>query len=110
VGTSNLLTGDVARQVIGEDGTFTVRPEKIRLAEPEDRVGDDEISALGHIVKVIYLGSDTRYVVGLDAGSTLVVTQQNLSASSRDALALEGKPVRLAWQRVHNLPIAGGPT
>ena len=30
VGTSNLLTGEAARAVIGEDGVFTVRPEKIR--------------------------------------------------------------------------------
>jgi putative spermidine/putrescine transport system ATP-binding protein len=110
VGTSNLLTGEAARRVIGEDGTFTVRPEKIRLADPEGQVANDEISALGHIVKVIYLGPDTRYVVGLDAGSTLVVTQQNLATSSSDALALEGKQVRLAWKRLHNLPIAGGPT
>ncbi len=35
VGTSNLLTGDVARQIVGEAGTFTVRPEKIRLSEPD---------------------------------------------------------------------------
>ena len=34
VGTSNLLTGDAARAVIGADGIFTVRPEKIRLADP----------------------------------------------------------------------------
>ena len=35
VGTSNLLTGDAARQVLGQDGAFTIRPEKIHLAEPE---------------------------------------------------------------------------
>ena len=32
VGTSNLLTGDVAQTVLGRTGTFTIRPEKIRLA------------------------------------------------------------------------------
>ena len=39
VGTSNLLTGEAARAVIGEDGVFTVRPEKIRLADPDQRRG-----------------------------------------------------------------------
>src|SRR3954449_9935600 len=29
VGVSNLLSGDAAKNVFGEDGTFTVRPEKI---------------------------------------------------------------------------------
>ena len=47
VGTSNLLTGAAAASVIGQGGTFTVRPEKIRLAEPDARVADDELSALG---------------------------------------------------------------
>ena len=107
VGTSNLLTGDAALQIVGEEGTFTVRPEKIRLAERDASVGSDEISAPGQIVKVIYLGPDTRYLVALDAGATLVVDEQNLTTSSSDALALEGKGVRLTWKRVHNLPITG---
>ena len=33
VGTSNLLDGAAAVAVLGREGTFTVRPEKIRLAE-----------------------------------------------------------------------------
>jgi putative spermidine/putrescine transport system ATP-binding protein len=110
VGTSNLLRGDVAASIIGEAGTFTVRPEKIRLGEPGDRVGADETSALGHIRSVVYLGPDTRYVVALDAGSELVVTQQNLATSSMDALALEGKAVRLSWKRTHNYRVADSAT
>ena len=109
VGTSNLLRGEVARTIVGRDGTFTVRPEKIRIAEPGDAVGPDETSALGHIRSVVYLGPDTRFVVALDAGSELVVTQQNLATSSMDALALDGKAVRLAWNRQHNFPVAEGP-
>ena len=105
VGTSNLLTGDVAKAIVGADGTFTVRPEKIRLAEPETSPEADEISALGHIRQVVYLGPDTRFVVTLDAGSDLVVTQQNLATSSMEALALQGKAVRLVWKRQHNLPV-----
>ncbi|HUR16736.1 MAG TPA: ABC transporter ATP-binding protein [Candidatus Limnocylindrales bacterium] len=111
VGTSNLLTGDAARSVIGEQGTFTVRPEKIRVADADadaDATADDsDCSALGHIKKVVYLGPDTRFYVELDAGPTLVVEQQNLSTSSSDALAQEGKRVRLMWKRVHNLELAG---
>jgi putative spermidine/putrescine transport system ATP-binding protein len=106
VGTSNLLRGPVAEAILGQDGTFTVRPEKIRLGEPGDPTGPDEISALGTIRSVVYLGPDTRFVVGLDAGSDLVVTQQNLRTSSVDALALAGRPVRLIWNRQHNLPVA----
>ncbi|MEA2519870.1 MAG: putative spermidine/putrescine transport system ATP-binding protein [Chloroflexota bacterium] len=106
VGTSNLLRGEAARAIVGESGTFTVRPEKIRLGERSESVGADETSALGTIRSVVYLGPDTRFVVALDAGSELVVTQQNLVTSSMDALALAGKPVRLSWKRHHNFPVA----
>jgi len=106
VGTSNLLAGEVARAIVGEAGTFTVRPEKIRLGEPGDPVGPDESTALGHIRSVVYLGPDTRFVVALDAGADLVVTRQNLSTSSMDALDQEGRAVRLIWGRQYNYRVA----
>ena len=34
VGTSNLLTGDTARQVLGRTGAYTIRPEKILSPSP----------------------------------------------------------------------------
>jgi putative spermidine/putrescine transport system ATP-binding protein len=107
VGTSNLITGAAAEAIMGKPGTYTVRPEKIRLAEPDDQPGSDETSALGTISKVVYLGPDTRYLVELEAGPTIVVDQQNLSRTSSEALALEGKQVRLAWKRLHNLALTG---
>jgi putative spermidine/putrescine transport system ATP-binding protein len=110
VGTSNLLTGDVAAAVLGRRGSFTIRPEKIHLAEPGTAVAGDEHSAPGRIRAVVYLGPDTRYTVTLDAGSDLVVTQQNLATTSTEALAQEGKAVRLIWKRQHELSVAdGGP-
>lgn len=108
VGTSNLLTGAVAEAVIGRRGTFTVRPEKIHLTELDVTVAADENSATGRIRDVVYLGPDTRYIVTLDAGADLVVTQQNLATSSTQALALQGKAVRLVWKRQHDLPIVDG--
>ncbi len=106
VGTSNLLRGETARAVVGSDGTFTVRPEKIRMGEPGTPVGPDESTAEGRIRSVVYLGSDTRYVIALDVGGELVVTQQNLATSSMEALAQQGKAVRLTWKRQHNFPVA----
>ncbi len=108
VGTSNLLTGDVARTVLGRDGTYTIRPEKIRLGDPDEVVGADETGAAGVVSDVVYVGPDTRYIVALDAGARLVVTQQNLATTSTEALAQEGKAVRLVWKRQHELPIADG--
>jgi len=106
VGTSNLLTGDAAVAITGRAGTYTIRPEKIRLAAPDQQVEPDETGANGHIRDIVYLGPDTRYVVELEAGARLVVTQQNLATTSSEALAQEGKAVRLVWKRQHELRIA----
>jgi putative spermidine/putrescine transport system ATP-binding protein len=108
VGMSNLLRGDVARTIVGQDGTFTVRPEKIRMVWGEAEAEPDEIVAPGTIREVVYLGPDTRYIVALDAGTELVVTQQNLATTSTEALALQGKAVRLMWKRRHCLQLAEG--
>ena len=106
VGTSNLLTGETARAVIGTDGIFTIRPEKLRLADPAENAADDEGSALGTIREIVYVGPDTRYIVALDTGSELVVTQQNLQTSSMEALSAQGRAVRLVWKRRHVLSLA----
>jgi putative spermidine/putrescine transport system ATP-binding protein len=106
VGTSNLLKGVTAQTIIGSAGTFTVRPEKIRIADPGETPAGDEYSALGRVREVVYLGSDTRYIVTLEAGGELVVTQQNLETSSMEALAARGRPVRLTWKRQHVLSLA----
>jgi putative spermidine/putrescine transport system ATP-binding protein len=108
VGTSNLLTGDVARSILGRHGTFTIRPEKIRLAPVDATAGADASSALGTIQSVVYLGPDTRYIVELDAGARLVVTEQNLTTTSTEVLEQQGKTVRLIWKRQHELPVADG--
>ena len=105
VGTSNLLRGDAAKALVGEEGLFTVRPEKIRITERGASVAGDEVGADGTIRNVVYLGPDTRYIVALDAGSELVVTQQNLNTSSMEVLAAQGQPVRLAWKKQHVLRV-----
>jgi putative spermidine/putrescine transport system ATP-binding protein len=106
VGASNLIQGEAARSILGEDGTWTVRPEKIQLLEGDATVPSGSVSAGGQVREVVYLGSDTKYVVTLDAGGELIVLKQNVATSSMEALALKGKPVRLVWDRRHNLPVA----
>ena len=108
VGTSNLLSGAAARAILGKDGTFTIRPEKIRLTRPEEPPGPTEVAADGRVRDVVYVGPDTRYHVALDAGAELTVTQQNLSTSSTEALAAQGRTVRLIWDRQHALAVADG--
>jgi putative spermidine/putrescine transport system ATP-binding protein len=85
IGSSNVLARD--------GRTFTVRPEKIRVLEPDAGEGEP-----GVVRAAVYLGAVTRYLVALDGGGELVALQQNLEVSSSDAHAMEGKRVRLAWR------------
>ena len=108
VGTSNLLADAAARAIAGRSGTFTVRPEKIRIQPEHAAMAPGHLGATGTVREVVYLGPDTRFIVTLDAGAELVVTQQNLETSSDDVAAARGSRVRLSWSRDHLLPVAGG--
>ncbi|MGW2821891.1 ABC transporter ATP-binding protein [Streptomyces sp. NPDC001443] len=120
VGTSNLLEGDAARQIVGAPGTYSIRPEKIRVlaADPVgtdaggDSAGADAAefsSAVGTVAEVVYLGDATRILVDLDAGGRLTAVQQNLDTSSEDVAAYRGTRVRLQWRRGHAFQLPDRP-
>jgi putative spermidine/putrescine transport system ATP-binding protein len=107
VGTSNLISGEAAKAVLGREGTFSVRPEKLRLVlDVGAPVGGDHHSATGTVAEVVYAGAATRFVVDLDAGGRLIVLQQNLEVSSMEVTGLRGGRVRLVWNRRHEFAIA----
>jgi putative spermidine/putrescine transport system ATP-binding protein len=110
VGTSNILTGEAARRIAGSPEPFTIRPEKIHLAELDAPVRPDECTATGRVREVVYIGALTKYIVSLDEGGELVVFQQNLTTSSMEALQVRGRPVRLIWSRSNNRPVEAGGT
>ncbi|MFF7637526.1 ABC transporter ATP-binding protein [Kitasatospora sp. NPDC008050] len=105
VGTSNLLRGALAAQVFGESGTYSVRPEKIRIARPDEPTGPDEYVVTGTIGEVVYAGAQTRFLVDLAAGGRLVAVRQNLEEPGADATRRRGATVLLAWQRQHTVRI-----
>lgn len=107
VGTSNLLQGQTAMAVLGSDGTYSVRPEKISIepAEASAAPDDGEVTAKGAVVEVIYAGPSTRFVVDLDAGARLVALQQNLETSSSEVNRLRNTQVILRWRREHVVAI-----
>jgi putative spermidine/putrescine transport system ATP-binding protein len=98
VGTSNLLSGDVALALIGKKGTYSVRPEKIALTES---------GIPGTVAEVIYAGPVTRYVVDLDAGARMTVVEQNQRTGTAALAELRGKPVHLTWLEEHVIEIPG---
>ncbi|MEU6351490.1 ABC transporter ATP-binding protein [Streptomyces sp. NPDC047072] len=102
VGTSNLLDGEAARRIVGAPGTYSVRPEKIRiLKESAESTEPENSGATGTVAEVVYLGDATRFLVDLDGGGRLTALQQNLETSSEDVAAYRGARVRLQWHRRH---------
>jgi len=105
VGVSNLVSGPTARALTGSNETFSVRPEKIRLAELGAPAPEGACYAEGRIRDVVYIGMYTRYVVELDTGGELLVVEQNLDATSIDVRSAHGRRVSLHWSRSHNRPL-----
>jgi spermidine/putrescine ABC transporter ATP-binding subunit len=125
IGTSNLLTGTVARagsgqavievspeeQIIvpvhdpgpapGSTLELTVRPEKIQLSTT--RPADRGCVLRGSVTEVVYLGTSTNFSVTTTTGADIVVFQQN-SAAAGEA-ANRGDNVWLSWQPEHSYPI-----
>jgi spermidine/putrescine transport system ATP-binding protein len=125
IGTSNLLTGTVARMdgdraviELGPDERIivpvqdpavsqgsrlelTVRPEKIELAATPP--AGEGCALRGTVTEVVYLGTSTNFSVSTTAGSDMVVYQQN-SASAAN-VAARGDSVWLSWQPEHSYPI-----
>jgi putative spermidine/putrescine transport system ATP-binding protein len=96
VGVSNLIERD-GRQ-------FTIRPEKVRLLDPGERV-DGMHTEPGQVRDVAYAGMITRYLVVLDDGGELQVVRQNLETSSAEAVEQVGRNVVVGWRPEHTVAV-----
>jgi putative spermidine/putrescine transport system ATP-binding protein len=100
VGTSNVLGSDL----VGRDGSWSVRPEKIAIGPADGPAPPDRTTATGVISELVYTGPTTRCVVALDAGGELTVLLLNdghpRPAGEQD-VPERGRPVRLSWRAEH---------
>ncbi|WP_035854193.1 ABC transporter ATP-binding protein [Deefgea rivuli] len=87
----------VAGAQVGQKGTLTLRPEKIKLAAtlPQDVV--DEVHFSGKVHDCLYLGDVTIYVIELENG-VLVETMLPNSAPGRAKFFDDNDLVELAWR------------
>jgi spermidine/putrescine transport system ATP-binding protein len=92
----------------GDQLSFTVRPEKLRVVPEADVVPEQLCTVAGTVVDVVYQGVSTQLVVRTDAGTTLVVFRQNNERVS-DA-GVPGTRTRIAWDPEFNVVLADEPT
>jgi putative spermidine/putrescine transport system ATP-binding protein len=97
VGTSNLIAGDAARAVFGHDGTYAVRPERIRMLPAGSAAGAEDVRVDGVVREVVFAGAETRLVVDAAHGLTLVALALNAAGAGADPR--RGDAVTLCWHR-----------
>src|SRR4051812_10229568 len=107
VGTSNRIGGDAAQQVLGTDGEFAVRPEKLRVDAPGAQVDPDEVAVPGRVREVVYLGPSTHAIVELDAGPRLTVSRPNSGAAAGPPLEVSDRPVVVVFHRTSLISLSG---
>jgi putative spermidine/putrescine transport system ATP-binding protein len=103
VGTSNVITGDLAQRLTGSPSAFTVRPEKISIGGSGDIVVD------GPVEEVVYLGMYTRYRVNV-GGTVIEAASQNTGAGNGASLPRVGEQVVLSWSKDSCRPLSGDDT
>jgi putative spermidine/putrescine transport system ATP-binding protein len=101
VGTSNVLAGEAAESVLGRDGSWSIRPEKISVAAADTPAVPDRTSADGVVEELVYTGATTRCVVALEAGGVLSALLLNGGADGQPLS--RGQAVRLSWKPEHEI-------
>jgi len=87
----------------GQDVTLAIRPEKIDLL-PVARTNGTTLT--GVVREMVYLGTDTRFVVILPSGETVVARIQNIGGHGLREFTV-GDHVKLAWAAEDARPLTG---
>ncbi len=107
VGTSNVIDGETAARLLGESGTYNIRPEKIHLhRDPAAIPSSHSVTTAGVVREVVYLGSATQSIVDLDDGGSLIVVRQNQQDPEDGDDASREARVHLSWLREHAVQVA----
>ncbi|WP_328389112.1 ABC transporter ATP-binding protein [Streptomyces sp. NBC_00400] len=113
IGTTNLLRDQAAVRVIGAPGTYSLRPERIRIVAPDGPNGGPggapapgERCVPGRVTEIAHVGAHTRVVVRLDAGDDQLTAVRLNSTDLPDA-ARPGAAVHLLWNAADALPVPG---
>lgn len=93
------LVPEQARVAVG------VRPEKIRLREPDDPTPAGHNELHGVVKDASYLGVSTQYQVEARGGVRLTVYEQNVERATRAELWARGEAVRLTWSPDHSFVV-----
>ncbi|GAL58079.1 putative ABC transporter ATP-binding protein YdcT [Pseudescherichia vulneris NBRC 102420] len=99
VGTSNVFSAARAQALCGMMGSYSLRPEHIRLDWA------NEVQTEGVVQTVQYQGAATRIELKLADGERLLVSEANLLDARQPASLQPGQSVPLSWSRAAMVPL-----
>ena len=94
VGSSNVLSGELARAAFGDDRTVSVRPEKVRVLAAGEAPAAEDVRVDAVVREVVYAGAETRVVTEAH-GTTLTALVLNVAAGAH--AVGRGDRVTLTW-------------
>jgi spermidine/putrescine transport system ATP-binding protein len=101
----------VPRSLVAATGDVEVgvRPEKIRILEPEAEASGNGANLVEGVVRdASYLGVSTQYIVDLRSGEKVTVYEQNVGRTVHGSLFQNGQQVRLTWSPDHTFVVGEG--
>ncbi|MBG2641759.1 ABC transporter ATP-binding protein [Klebsiella michiganensis] len=102
VGTANVFTSEQAHKLCAMAGTWSLRPEHIRLNVA------GEIQTEGVVQAVQYQGAATRVELKLANGEKLLVSQANSDGHAALTAPPVGQTVLASWARAAMVPLESG--
>lgn len=87
---------------VGSKAVLSIRPEKIDLTKAEINGSDNgqhDAHVPGRVVDMVYLGTDTRYIVQVAGDTNVIVRMQNTTSSEH--FFKPGDHVYLHWHHMH---------
>ncbi|WEF26187.1 ABC transporter ATP-binding protein [Klebsiella aerogenes] len=102
VGTANVFTPELAQRLCGVSGTWSLRPEHIRLNSGGD------VQVPGIVQAVQYQGAATRIELKLADGDKLLVSQANTDGGAALGAPQPGQNVLACWSRSAMVPLESG--
>ncbi len=105
VGSSNVIAGNLARALTGDERAFAVRQENITLLPAGTAGTTGDIQTEGTVIAVQFLGATQRVEVQVGDGANghIITALQNESEtqSAQSARLAAGQPVALQWSEQH---------
>nr|WP_319565990.1 ABC transporter ATP-binding protein [uncultured Rhodoferax sp.] len=101
VGSSNVVSADLAHRITGQSQCFSVRQENITLAPVGTAVAAGRVQVEGEVLAIQFLGANQR--IEVQVGGQIITALQQDAAVANDLAAhtAPGQRVALHWAEQH---------